>query len=225
MKALLAILFKDLRIEFRTGSQALPFMSLSLILVTLFGLGVGSFITDHALREYLFHPIVWSIFLVTGSVTIMRIFESDREAHTVQALFLFGLSPLSYYFAKVLFLVLLLLGNQLLSSLLLSSLLRVPLISSFGGFSILTVLVSVGYAALGAFLGGFFVQYHQRYILFPLVFLPLLFPLFFAVLEVSFSIASGAGALAEGGWLSLIVALMTTYLVLGVLLFEVVVRE
>ncbi|MCB0331608.1 MAG: heme exporter protein CcmB [Bdellovibrionales bacterium] len=225
MKPFLALLVKDLRTELRSGALFLPYLTVTLLLATFLGLGIATFVSDERLRHFLFHPIVWSIFLLSGSISLIRVFESDREAGTLRALTLFNLSPTLFYIAKIVFMVMLLIINHLIAALLVAALLDVPLLPWMRGFFVLSVAVVFVYAALAAFIGGFISAHSQRHILFPLVFLPLLFPLFFAVLEVSFSMAAGAGIFGAASWFALIVGLGTVYLVVGILLFDVAVRD
>lgn len=225
MREFETLLKKDFFIEMRTGYQFLPFVTVSILLASFLGLGASSFVSDRALLAFLFHPLAWSIFLLSGAMTLIRVFESDREASTVRVLRVLNRSMTSYYLAKIIFLSVLFTVNHLIASFFLAGFLQVSLSNWIWSYLAITLIVSLSYSALGAFLGGFISQHSHRHILQPLVFLPLLFPLFFAVLEVSGSIAAGTGLLGAGNWLSLIVGLGTLYLLVGINLFDAVVRE
>ncbi|MCI5066062.1 heme exporter protein CcmB [bacterium] len=225
MNCFFGILQKDLRSEFRSGVQIFPLLTLSILLSTFLGLGVTESIGDREQLIALFHPLVWGIFLVSGAVNIMRTFESDREAQTLRALFLFQRSLVEFYLAKVSFIFLLCLGNHLISTLFLAALLDIPLWEWMSSYLILSIVVTFAYSALAALIGGVMIQQAHRAVLFPLTFLPLLFPLFFAVAEISTSLSAGTGVLGAGNWFSLVIALGTLYLVGGVTLFESAARE
>lgn len=225
MRDVLSLLRKDLQLEFRSGAQILPLLTVSILLVAFLGLGIGALVTEGEMRRELFHPILWSIFIVTGSMSLLRVFEGDRGAKTLSACFVFDISATAFYLSKVLFVSILLFGNTVFSSLLLGALLDVSLLPHWHSLFILLGVVTIGYSALGCFLAGLVLEHQHRQILFPLILLPLLFPLFFGVIEVSLVIFTVGGMLSVGGWLSLIIALATTYLLIGVSLFEVVVRN
>ncbi|NBW40596.1 hypothetical protein EBR25_06250 [bacterium] len=225
MRHSFALFKKDLQLELRSGAQLFPLLTVSVLLVVFFALGIGALVHDQELRRELYHPILWSIFILTGSMSFLRVFESDREAKMLSGCFVFGISPTSFYLSKVIFITGLLFGNTLFSAVLLAALLDVSLSEHWQSLILLLGLVTVGYSALGSFLTGLILEHQHRQILFPLIFLPLLFPLFFAVIEISLVIFTAGGLLSVGGWLSLLIGLATVYLLLGVLLFEVVTKN
>jgi ABC-type transport system involved in cytochrome c biogenesis permease component len=225
MRHVLTLLRKDLQLELRSGAQILPLLTVSILLVSFLALGIGALVTEEEIRRELFHPILWSVFIVTGSMSLLRVFEADRGAKTLSACFVFDVSATAFYLSKVLFVSILLFGNTVFSSLLLAALLDVSLLSHWYSLLVLLGIVTIGYSALGCFLAGLVLEHQHRQILFPLILLPLLFPLFFGVIEVSLVIFTASGLLSVGGWFSLIIALTTTYLLIGVSLFEIVARN
>lgn len=225
MRHALTLLQKDLQLEFRSGAQILPLLTVSVLLVSFLALGIGALVTEEELRRELFHPILWSVFILTGSMSLLRVFEADRGAKTLSACHVFDISATAFYLSKVFFVSILLFGNTVFSSLLLAALLDVSLLPHWNSLLILLGIVTIGYSALGCFLAGLVLEHQHRQILFPLILLPLLFPLFFGVIEISLVIFTAGGLLSVGGWLSLVIALATTYLLIGVSLFEVVVRN
>lgn len=225
LSSLKAIIYKDATLELKSGAHLVPLIAQSILLVTFLGLGSGSFLSDERTLSLLFHPIIWAILILCGALTINRVFESDLKAGTTRGFLLYGAPLYTFYLAKCLFCTVIISLSHIISSLLLSILLNVSLTDFFFDYIILSILVITAYSGITTLLASITLNHSNRFMILPLISLPLLFPLFFSVLEVSLSISIGNGLAGAGGWLSLIIALAATYLILGILLIDSVVKE
>jgi heme exporter protein B len=114
---------------------------------------------------------------------------------------------------------------QLLNIILLSVLLKIWVWDVFLALSAVAFLVVVAYAALSSLLAGIAVQARLKGLLLPLILLPLIFPLFFAALELSSALLIGGSFAWSSFWFKLLLLLDLLYLLLGLNLFEYVVKE
>jgi ABC-type transport system involved in cytochrome c biogenesis permease component len=224
-KGFTAIIYKDFALEKRSGTLLIPLLAQSILVVSILGLGVTTFIIDERTLRFLFHPLIWAILLLNASILVTRIIEVDFRAGLTAAFQVLQKPLWAYFLARWLTIFILLFISHVASSLILAMFLKVPIFSWLPSYLILSLLTISAYSAVAALLGSISARQSNRFILLPLISLPLLFPLFFAVLELSLSISIGTGLLGAGGWLSMIIALTAGYIVLGVLLIDNVVQE
>ncbi|MCB0320216.1 MAG: heme exporter protein CcmB [Bdellovibrionales bacterium] len=225
MAVAIALLWKDVRCEMRNGSILLPLVAQTILVVSLLGLGVAGFVGSAERLRALFHPIVWSVFLLSGALALLRVFESDRKAGVLQSCFIYEKDVVWVFLEKVIFLAGLLLLNHFVAATFLSMMFDVSIASILPEFCVLSILVTTGYSALGALVGAMLFQHALRNVLIPAVFLPLLFPFVLAVTEISVVLAESGSLLQAGNWLTLVFALTFFYLICGVLFFESAVRQ
>ena len=129
------------------------------------------------------------------------------------------------YIAKVLVAAALFLVNFVL----LLTLLAATMDQKLLGYAPQLVAIGAGaclaLAALVVLLVGVAGTSRLRGILVPLLALPLLFPLFFAGVEMTSNVVLSGGLPAGSVWPSILVCINALYLILGINLFELAIRE
>jgi len=225
MAAFLAMLKKDLVLELRHKETLTLLCALSIILSFVVSVGVhNAFITPQTVAK-LFPALIWIVSIFIATISIGRSFEYEIENSAYEMFMLSGCSVSLMYLAKLLSNFSIILFGHVLTILCLAVFLDYSLDYKFANLLALSFFVILGYAALGTLFSAITISSKLKSMLLPLLLLPLIFPLFFAAIELSYSLVGGAALSFESSWLLLLLALDLIYLSLGVLLFEHAVRE
>lgn len=159
-----------------------------------------------------------------ATVSVGKTYDYELEHAGLEGLLLAGVSPVQIYLAKVFSSSCLVCIGQVTAIVALSVLLNVSVLSVLPALVLVTLLTVFGYTALAALFAAMTGTARMRQMLLPLILLPLLFPLFIAATELTAAVIDGSFDLTSP-WLSVLIGLDVIYLVLGVNLFEFVVRD
>ena len=225
MNRFFALIRKDLCLEWRTAETISLMIFLALLSATVMSFGVQSAFLSQETIARIFPALVWVLFFITASLAVGKSFEHEAQGEALEGLLLTGVSAPLIYLARVLVSSLIIFLGQLAGIGFLALLLNVN-VRGFGGeFLLICALASIGYSALATLFSAVSYRSRLRQLLLPLIILPLLFPLFLASLELT-TILVDRGQLEIGStWFTLLIAVDVLYLVLGINLFEFVVRE
>lgn len=219
---MLALLRKDLRIEFRT-KETLS----SLLLLGLLTLVVLSFAFDPTseLRDEAAPGALWVAMIFAGVLGLNRSFLAERDNECLQGLLLSPLDRGTIYLAKA------------AATAVFMSLAQVVLVPVFVFFFNLPVNLSwlwvmlglelgiVGFSAVGTLFSALAVRTRAREVLLPLLLFPLVVPLFIAGVKVTARLLAGRAVGEVAQWLHLMVGFDVIFLVVGWMVFEYVVEE
>jgi ABC-type transport system involved in cytochrome c biogenesis permease component len=216
---------KELRLEWR-GREFVTLLVCNTVLISvLVGAGVSSAVIDSRTTAKVFPMLLWTVFLLSGTSAVSRTSESELEGRGFEGLLLAGVTGAQMYVSKVLVTA----GMFFLNYALLVVLLAAALDQSIGEHVQQLLVVGAGaclaLAALVVLLVGIAGTSRLRGILVPLLALPLLFPLFFSGVEMTAQIVLTGGLQPGGVWPSILVCTNALYLLLGINLFELAIRE
>jgi heme exporter protein B len=225
MPRLLHLLSKDLKAEVRSKELLTLFALLAFLLSLLCVFGLNAAFVDPVVTRKLFPTMVWLVFLFSATLALTRLYESELEHMGYEGLLLLGVPAYALYLSKFFVVLILSSFSHLICSMSLAVLLNVQIGSILPEYLLLSGLVIVAYAGLAVLVAGMSATSRIKGMLLPLILLPLLFPVFFAALELSSELLA-KGKLPLGSfWLSLLVCLDFLYLALGCTLFESVIRD
>jgi heme exporter protein B len=224
---------KDLRIEFR-GRDTLPPMlafSIAVTLLLAFTLPGASRLTPPAglvlgtvpLADVL-AGFLWITILFAGLIGFGRTFEVERTEGAVDSLLLVPLDRSGLFLAKAL-------AN--LTFIVAVEVLLLPVFGLLFGFNLgarwlvlalVTLLVDVGFVAVGTLFSSLAAQTRSRELILPILALPALVPLFIAAVELTSGLFLGETLGGEGssGWFAILLASDVVFCVVGTLSFEFV---
>jgi heme exporter protein B len=195
------------------------------MIAILVGSGVSSAVLDSQTTRKLYPMLLWIVFLLTATTASVRASEAELEGRGFEGLFLVGVTGPQLYLAKVCVATLLFFFDWVL----LVSLLGLALDQSVG--AVFATLLQIGFgssvalAALIVLLSAVTGTSRLRGVLLPLVTIPLLFPLFFAGVEMT-TACMLYGALESGSiWPSMVLLSATVFLLVGVNTYELALRE
>ena len=221
MRGALAILAKDLRIEWRTRESLASVFVLGVLLLVV--LVVAHDPAPEA-APALVPAVLWVSFVFTGLVGIQRGFLLERENDCLAGLLSAPLDPADIYAGKLAANVVLLTVTQAVVVPLAGLFLHADLWAVLPGLLVVLGLGNVGFAALATLFAAVAVRTRARETLMPLLLLPFLVPLLIGAVQATQAVlAGGLGGAREA--VAVLVAFDVIFAVAGWLLFAYVARD
>lgn len=221
MRAMLAIVRKDVRIEWRTRETATTLAVLGVLLVT-----VLAFAHDPEPEQapLLVPAVLWSAMVFTGLLGVERGFLLEREQDCLAGLRGAPVDPTALYAAKLIVNVLLLGATHAVVVPLTGLFLHVELWSVLPALVLVLLLGTIGFAAVATLFAFVTVQLRTRQVMLPLLVLPLLMPLLIAAVKATEAVLSG-GLGGAGEALGVLVSFDVIFVTAGALLFPAMMRD
>lgn len=221
MRATLAILAKDLRIEWRTRESVSSVFVLGVLLLVVLTIAHDA---PPEAAPALAPGILWATFLFTGLLGVQRGFLLERENDCLAGLLTAPLDPAAIYAGKLAANVVLLAATQAVVVPLVGIFLHLDVWPVLPGLLLVLLLGNVGFAALATLFAAIAVRTRAREVMLPLLLLPLLVPLLIGAVDGTRAVMEGGLAAARDG-LAVLTAFDVVFAVAGWLLFAYVVRD
>lgn len=215
-----AIVIKDVATEWHTRemvSAMLVFAVLSLL--------VFSFALDlrGATARAAAPGVLWATVAFAGTLGLSRSLVREQQTGCIDGLLLAPVDRTAIFFGKALGNLIFIIIVEMILLPLFAGLFNVPLLRPDG--VLITLLGTVGYAAVGTLLAAMAVNTRAREVLLPILLLPLAFPVLIAAVQATGTLLEG-GTLAEAsGWLRLIVVYDLLIPAVAILTFGYVLEE
>ncbi|OGH03225.1 MAG: hypothetical protein A2600_08290 [Candidatus Lambdaproteobacteria bacterium RIFOXYD1_FULL_56_27] len=219
IRAILAILRKDLTLELRKAENFIAMMFFAVIILLIFSFALPP---DNDNHKNLAPGVFWVTFLLSGILGLSKSFALEKDLGCMEALLLAPISRGAIFLGKMLgTLVFLLLMLALLIPLF--SLLFYPeALPYFFEVLGLSMVTALGFSSLGTLLSGLTTDVRFKEILLPILLFPLLIPLLLASVEILAGIFAGRGFQGELDWLKLLVGFDLIFLIASYLTFDFV---
>jgi heme exporter protein B len=219
---MLAILWKDLRIELRTKETLA-----ALLLLGLLTLVVLSFAFDPTspLREAAAPGVLWVAVTFAGTLGMNRSLLLEREQDCLQGLLLAPVDRGSIYLAKTAANFLFMAAVQVVLVPLFVFFFNLPFWLTVSRVAPVLLLGLLGFAAVGTTFAAISLRTRAREVMLPLLMLPLAAPLLIAGIQATSARMAGEPISAVAHWLNLLGAFDAVFLVVGWMAFEYVVAE
>lgn len=217
---MLALLWKDFLLEFRTKERLSSLFVLSLLIVLIF---VFALSPQQIQGSEIEAALLWVTIVFAGMLSLQRAFLLEQERGCFSGLLLCPIDPGAIFLAKMLGNVLFLLIVELVVTPLSLAFFGVPFTRSLLALPVVLLLGTIGFAALGTLFSAIAVRTRAREVLLPIMLLPLLVPLLIAAVKVTSMILTG-GEWA-GVWFRVLIAFDIIFVVTGWLIFSHVVQE
>src|SRR5262249_47750865 len=212
----LAVLRKDLRIEWRTKESLASFVVLGVLLVVIFSVALAPS-PEEAPR--LAPSVLWAAFVFTGLLGIQRGFVLERENDCLGGVLASPLDPAALYLGKLTASVVLLAVMQALVVPLVAVLLHAQMGGVLPALVVVLFLGNLGFAALATLFAAMTVRARAREVMLPVLLLPLLVPVLIGGVKATEAVLRGGFGQAAGP-LGVLAAFDAIFVVAGVLLFE-----
>ena len=220
LRAVFAIVWKDLRAEFRSFELVSAMLVFSLLVILIFNFALE---LDIKTRQSVTAGVLWATFAFAGTLGLNRSMAIEKDRGSLDGLLLAPVDRSAIYFGKFI-------SN--LAFMLLVEIIVLPIYSILyntnlfqPGLLMVILLGSIGYTAVGTLLAAMSVQTRTRDVLLPI----LLFPVAFSVLL--------AAVKASGGFLNnseltdillpinLLIAYDVIFIAVSFMVFDTIVEE
>jgi heme exporter protein B len=219
--AALAILRKDLRIEWRTRESISSLIALGVLLLVVFTIA-----HDPTREEQprLAPTVLWATFVFTGLIGVQRSFLLEREQDCLAGLLMAPIDPAAIFAGKLAANLVLLGCMQAIVVPLVALLLHVDFLPVLPGLLVVLSLGNLGFAAGATLFTAMAVRTRAREVLLPLLLLPLVLPVLIAGVKATQVVLASGFAQASDA-VSVLIAFDVIFTVAGWLLFAYVVRD
>ena len=225
LRTLGVLIQKEWRLEWRSKELFTLLACNAVLFSVLVGAGVSSAVLDVVTAEKIYPMLLWVVFMLSSTTSVTRFNEQELEGRGFEGLLLSGVSGAQMYLAKVAVMTLFFSVSFVLLVLLLALSLDKDVSGILGSLCIVGIGASSALASLLALLAAVASTSKLKGILLPIISLPVLFPVFLCGMEMTTELVLN-GAMNEGTpWPLILLCAETLYVVAGINLFEMAIKE
>jgi len=220
LRAIGAVIWKDLAAELRSRELLGGMLIFSLLVVLIFNFALE---LDIRTRATITSGVLWVTFTFAGTLGLNRSMAVEKDRGCLDGLLLAPVDRSAIFFGKtaanLIFLLLVAAVVVPLYSLLYNTNLLVP------GLLAVIVLGCLGYIVVGTLLASMAVQARTRDILLPILLFPVVLPVLVAAIKATNGFLQGLEMADIRPWLNLLIVYDVVFTAVGFMLFDFVVEE
>ncbi len=220
LRAIAAIVQKDLIAEFRSRELFTVMLVFSILVIIIFNFALELEIQT---RRSVTSGVLWATFVFAGTLGLNRSLAAEQDRGSFDGLLLAPVDRSAIYFGKVISNLAFMLIVQTIVLPIYSVLYGVNLFKP--GLLLVILLGSIGYTAIGTLLASMAVQTRTRDVLLPILLFPVVLPLLIASVKASAGYLTDAVEADITPWLNLLVAYDVIFTALAFMLYNYVVEE
>jgi heme exporter protein B len=220
LKAVGAIVQKDLSAELRSRELLSAMLVFSLLVILIFNFALE---LDIGTRRSVTSGVLWATFTFAGTLGLNRSMAIEKDRGCLDGLLLAPVDRSAIYFGKVISNFAFMMIVEAIVLPLYSILYGVNLFQA--GLLLVILLGSIGYTSVGTLLSAMAVQTRTRDVMLPILLFPVVIPVVIAAVKASGGYLSGAEMSEITPWLNLLVAYDVIFAALAFMLFDSVVEE
>jgi heme exporter protein B len=220
LRAIAAIVRKDLAAEMRSRELLGAMLVFSLLLILIFNFALE---LDARTRQTVTAGVLWSTFAFAGTLGLNRSMALEVDRGCLDGLLLAPVDRSALFFGKAL-------GN--LVFMLLVAAIILPAYSALYNVNLflpglmgVVLLGSIGYVVVGTLLSSMAVQARTRDILLPLLLFPVVLPVVIAAVKATGGLLQGVPPEEIRGWISLLIAYDVIFTAVAFMTFDYIVEE
>lgn len=220
LKAVSAVVWKDLQAEFRSRELFTAMLVFSLLIILVFNFALD---LDIQTRRSVTAGVLWATFTFAGTIGLNRSMAIEKDRGCLDGLLLAPVDRSAIYFGKVVSNLMFMLIVEAIVLPIYSILYDTNLLQP--GLLAVILLGSIGYVAVGTLLSAMSVQTRTRDILLPILLFPVVIPVVIAAVQASNGILTGAESSEITPWVNLLLAYNVIFIAVAYMLFDYVVEE
>ena len=220
IKAMLAVVWKDLVAEMRSRELLSAMLVFALLVILIFNFVLE---LDLPTRRVVTSGVLWVTFAFAGTLGLNRSMAIEKDRGCLDGLLLAPVDRSAIYFGKAI-------SN--LAFMLIVEAIVLPVYSLLYNMNLLnpgligvTILGSIGYVAVGTLLASMAVQARTRDILLPILLFPVTIPVLLASVKASQGILQGLAITEIMPWVNLLLAYDVIFIAVAFMTFDNVVEE
>jgi heme exporter protein B len=220
LRALGAVVWKDLAAELRSRELLSAMLVFALLVILIFNFALE---LDAKARANVTSGVLWVIFAFAGTLGLNRSMSQEKDRGCLDGLLLAPVDRSAIYFGKALGNLIFMLVVEIVVLPVYSALYNVNLFHL--GLILVILLGSIGYVAVGTLLASMAVQTRTRDILLPILLFPVVIPVFIAAVKASSGFLQGIPMDEIMPWLNLLVVYDVVFTALAFMVFDYIVEE
>ena len=220
IKAVSAVVWKDLQAEFRSRELFSAMLVFSLLIILIFNFALE---LDIQTRQSVTSGVLWATFAFAGTLGLNRSMAIEKDRGCLDGLLLAPVDRSAIYFGKVISNLAFMLIVEIIVLPVYSVLYNINLFQP--GLLLVILLGSIGYVGVGTLLATMSVQTRTRDILLPILLFPVVVPVLLAAVKASSGYLEGLEFSEILGPLSLLIAYDVIFISLAFMVFDSVVEE
>ena len=220
IKAVGAVVWKDLRAEFRSRELFSAMLVFSLLIILIFNFALE---LDVKTRQSVTAGVLWSTFAFAGTLGLNRSMAIEKDRGCLDGLLLAPVDRSAIYFGKVISNLVFMLIVEIIVLPVYSVLYTVNLFQP--GLLLVILLGSIGYVGVGTLLSAMSVQTRTRDILLPILLFPVVIPVLLAAVKASSGFLTGAEWSEILLPVNLLIAYDIIFIAVAFMVFDSVVEE
>ena len=220
VRAVGAIVWKDVVAEFRSRELISAMLVFSLLVILIFNFALE---LDIRTRETVAAGVLWVTFAFAGTLGLNRSMSIEKDRGCLDGLLLAPVDRSALFFGKAI-------GNLVFMALV--ELIVLPTFSLLynmnlfnPGLLAVILLGSIGYVAVGTLLSAMAVQARTRDVLLPILLFPVTIPVLLAAVKASTGFLQGFEMVDIRPWLNLLIVYDVVFIAVAFMVFEYVVEE
>jgi heme exporter protein B len=220
LRAIAAIVWKDLAAEVRSRELISAMLVFALLVVLIFNFALE---LDAQARASVTSGVLWVIFAFAGTLGLNRSMAMEKDRGCLDGLLLAPVDRSAIYFGKAIGNLVFMLVVEMIVLPVYSLLYNVNLFQP--GLVFVILLGSIGYVAVGTLLSTMAVQTRSRDLLLPILLFPLVIPILIAAVKASSGFLSGAELSEIMPWLNLLLVYDVVFTAIAFMVYDSVVEE
>lgn len=220
MKAVSAVVWKDLQAEFRSRELFSAMLVFSLLIILIFNFALE---LDVKTRQTVTAGVLWSTFAFAGTLGLNRSMAIEKDRGCLDGLLLAPVDRSAIYFGKVISNLVFMLIVEAIVLPVYSILYNINLFEP--GLLMVILLGSIGYVAVGTLLAAMSVQTRTRDILLPILLFPVAIPVLLSAVKASGGLLAGVPFEEVQFPISLLIAYDVIFIAVAFMTFENIVEE
>jgi heme exporter protein B len=220
LRAVGAVVWKDLAAEFRSKELLSAMVVFALLMILIFNFALE---LDRAARENVTAGVLWVTTIFTGTLGLNRSLAAEKDRGSLDGLLLAPVDRSALYFGKALGNLLFILIVEVVLLPVFGILFNMPMLRPL--LLLVVLLGTVGYAAVGTLLASLAMYSRSRDVMLPILLFPVAVPLLIAAVRASSGILAGVEWVEISPWLNLLVGYDVIFVAAAFMLFEYVVEE
>jgi heme exporter protein B len=220
MRALGAVVWKDLAAELRSRELLTSMLVFSLLVILIFNFALE---LDAKTRATVTSGVLWVTFAFAGTLGLNRSMAIEKDRGCLDGLLLAPVDRSAIYFGKTV-------GN--LVFMLIVEAIVLPVYSILYNTNLLQpgliaviLLGSIGFVAVGTLLSTMAVQTRTRDVLLPILLFPVIIPVMIAAVKASSGVLQGIDMAEILPWLNLLLVYDIIFTAVAFMVFDYVVEE
>lgn len=220
LRALWAIVWKDLAAELRSRELLSAMLVFALLVIFIFNFALE---LDAKTRASVTAGVLWVTFAFAGTLGLNRSMAMEKDRGCLDGLLLAPVDRSAIYFGKTFGNLIFMLIVEAVVLPVYSILYNVNLFSS--GLILVILLGSIGYVTVGTLLSSMAVQTRTRDILLPILLFPVIIPVFIAAVKASSGFLQGLPVNEITPWLNLLIVYDVVFTAVSFMVFDYIVEE